>query len=100
MRRQIETAAVIEEIDEREGAKILEARGVIGEQHFAVLRMRVVVPAEPVIVEGEERDDQQRHENGERQDITGRETRARESNNALHEDNGVDRSYGCAGRTC
>src|SRR5207253_4216444 len=55
--RKIEAAAVIEEIDEGEGAQILEARGVVGEQHLAVLRVRVVVPAEAVIIEGEEGDE-------------------------------------------
>src|SRR5262245_4481127 len=98
MRRQIKAAAVIEKIDEGEGAKILKARGIVGIEHLAILRMRVVVPAEAIVVECKKRDDQQRRENGERHEVGRREAISRKGQDTMHGRYRIDRSYGCAVR--
>ena len=59
-------AAVHVEIDERERAPIGKARAVQRQQQVAVLRVGVVVPAEPVVAERERRDrgDDEQHADG------------------------------------
>src|SRR5690606_32485574 len=76
-RGEIEAAAVVVEVDEGEGAKIGEARRVIRIEHLAILRLRVVVPAEAVVLEGEERHDGERREHGKRNGIGSVKVRAR-----------------------
>ena len=56
-RGEIEAAAVAVEVDERQRALVGQARGVERQQEVAVFGMGVVVPAEPVVAEGRERDD-------------------------------------------
>ena len=55
--REIEAAAVFVEVDPRQRAPVGEARGVERQQQVAVFGVGVVVPAEPVVAEGRERDD-------------------------------------------
>ena len=55
-RRHVEAAAVEIEIDERQRAGVVEARSVERQQQVAVLRVGEVVPAEPIVAEGERGD--------------------------------------------
>ena len=68
-RRHVETAAIFIQIDERQRARIGKARAVKLEQQVAILRMGVVVPAEAVIPEGDGRDEHDRHQNQDGQNI-------------------------------
>ena len=56
-RSHVESAAVEVEVDERERAPVGKSGRVERQQQLAVLRMRVVVPAEPIVAEGQRHDD-------------------------------------------
>ena len=56
-RKQVEAAAVVVEVDERQRALVAEARGVEREQQVAVFGVGVVVPAQAVVAERQKRED-------------------------------------------
>jgi hypothetical protein len=67
--RHVEAAAIFVEIDEGEGALVGEARAVELEQQIAILGMGVVVPAEPIVAEGHQRDDRDDYDNANRNPV-------------------------------
>ena len=66
---EVEAAAVLVEIDQRQRAPVGEARGVERQQQVAVFGVGVVVPAEAVVAEGRKRDDGRDRQQRERQAV-------------------------------
>ena len=66
---KVEAAAVAVEIDEGQRALVGEAGRVERQQQVAVFRVRVVVPAEAVIAECQQRDERHRAEHRERDPV-------------------------------
>ena len=65
-RRHVEAAAIHVEIGERQRAGVLEAGTVHPQQQVGIFGVRVVVPAQPVVTEGQARDngDHGQHKHG------------------------------------
>jgi Ribonuclease G/E len=55
-RRHVEAAAIHVEIGERQRAGVLEAGTIHPQQQVGIFGVRVVVPAQPVVTEGQARD--------------------------------------------
>src|SRR5262249_37012214 len=64
-------AAIQVKIDERERAGVAKSRAVQREQHVAVLGMGIVVPAEPVVAEGQGRGQGEGGEDGNGETVGG-----------------------------
>ena len=66
---EVEAAAVVVEVHPRQRAPVGESRGVEREQELAVFGMNVIVPAQPIVAEGQQRDDADETERRDREPV-------------------------------